>query len=419
MEANSPFPIVRTVAYITNQFPSAVEPYVLDELLELRRRGVQVIPCSARYPLRGLEDSLQQFAGETLYLQRICPVLLLRALWFCLRRASFLTDLWKRIFVEGSESPSRRVRALLHTLLGVYYALLLEDRGVDHIHVHHGYFSSWIAMVAARVLGISFSMTLHGSDLLLHKAYLDTKLNYCQFCATISDYNRQRLVEDYPAAHNKIFVQRIGVDLPASPAATPEPRPHSMILLAVGRLHQVKDHAFLIRACRVLKDRGVPLLCLIAGEGPERPQLTRLIAGLKLDGTVQLLGHVAHQQLDSYYALAEVVVLTSQSEGIPLVLMEAMARGRLVVAPDITGISELVLNGSTGFLYKPGSLNDFAALIEVIYRLRPGFDPIRRAARQHVIAHFNREKNLAGFTDMFCRQIWGNHQYADSLLQQI
>ena len=67
----------------------------------------------------------------------------------------------------------RRLRALLHTWLGVYYALLMEDYGVGHIHVHHGYFSAWVGMVAARILDIPFSMTLHGSDLLVHAAYLD------------------------------------------------------------------------------------------------------------------------------------------------------------------------------------------------------------------------------------------------------
>ena len=84
----------------------------------------------------------------------------------------------------------RRLKALLHTWLGAYYAGLLRERGVTHIHAHHGYFGSWIAMTAARLLGVSFSLTLHGSDLLRDGVYLETKLKNCRFCVTISEYNR-------------------------------------------------------------------------------------------------------------------------------------------------------------------------------------------------------------------------------------
>ena len=89
----------------------------------------------------------------------------------------------------GEGISKRRLKTLLHTWLGAYYAVLLRDRGVDHIHVHHGYLGSWIAMVAARLLAVDFSLTLHGSDLLLNGAYLDAKLKHCRFCLTISEYN--------------------------------------------------------------------------------------------------------------------------------------------------------------------------------------------------------------------------------------
>lgn len=408
---------MRTIAYLANQFPSPVEPYVMDEIRELRRRGVRVIPCSARRPPAPLDGDLEQFAREALYLPDLKPRLFLRAICLSLRRRSPVADLWKRILFDGQESLGRRLRAVLHTVLGIYYALLLEGRDIDHIHVHHGYFSSWIAMVAARWLGIGFSMTLHGSDLLLHQAYLDTKLGECRFCITISEYNRRKLQEQCPAARDKIFVQHLGVEIPSVPVIVPPAQPGSLIILAVGRLHRVKDHAFLIRACHILRDHGIPFLCLIAGDGPERKRLRRLITKLKLESNVQLLGHVPHAQLDSYYRMADVVALTSRSEGIPLTLMEAMAHGRIVLAPAINGIPELVLDASTGFLYTPGSLDHFVARMETIYRLRSGLEPIRRAARDHVMSHFDREKNLAGLADLFLTHVWSPN--ADPLLQQV
>src|SRR5438876_11996786 len=120
---------------------------------------------------------------------------LLREAWLCLRNAMLLGDLCLRVLIRGRESPLRRLRAVLHTWLGAYYALSLQGRGVTHIHVHHGYFASWVAMVAARLLGINFSMTLHGSDVLLHPADLDTKRKNCNFCRTISECNRQYILD--------------------------------------------------------------------------------------------------------------------------------------------------------------------------------------------------------------------------------
>lgn len=413
-----------TIAYLTNRFPASVESYVIDEIRELRKQWVQVIPCSARLVKPGgLADDLKPLAAETLYLQPLRTGLMLRAAWYCLRHFGQLADLFERIVVKGTESPLRRTRCLLHTWLGVYYGLLLAGRGVQHIHVHHGYFSSWIAMVAARVLGISFSMTLHGSDLLVNRAYLDTKLQHCRFCLTISEFNRDYIFEHYPGvASGKVRVQRIGVDPPRMNVVRDEDSPKHPLLLSVGRLHRVKDHAFLVKACRELKARGMRTLCLIAGEGPERKALERLIRKLDLSEEVGLLGHVAHAQIDGHYAMADLVVLTSRSEGIPLVLMEAMAMGKIVLAPEITGIPELVTHGATGFLYQPGSMEDFTAKVRMIWDLRQALDPIRKAARRHVELHFNREKNLAGFAEHFLNRVAGpveTNVHEDSVLQQI
>ena len=408
-----------TVAYLTNIFPSPVEPYVIDEIRELRRRGVNVLPCSACRPTIGLDDNLKSFADETLFLQPFRLTLLIRAGWLCLTRFSLLKEFFYRPLCQGTEKPMRRLSAILHTWLGVYFALRLEAHQVLHIHVHHGYFSSWVAMVAAHYLGIGFSLTLHGSDLLLHAAYLDTKLKHCKFCLTISDFNRRHILEHHHVETSKLVVQHMGVN----PREREIPRSNSvgldLILLSVGRLHAVKDHAFLIRACRELKTRGLRFACLIAGDGPERSHLERLIRDLDLQPQVTLLGHVPRPRIDAYYASADLVVLTSRSEGIPLVLMEAMAHGKPVLAPAITGIPELVLHGETGFLYSPGSLQDFVSKVESVRSSQSVLTPLCRAARRHVLHHFNREKNLAAFADLFIARLGQSAErfYEDPVLQ--
>jgi len=391
-----------TIAYLANLFPTATEGYVADEIRELRERGITVVPCSVRRAATTRDDALTSWVAETVYLQPLRLTLLLRAAWLCLRELALLKKFLCRVLLRGKESPRKRVRALAHTLLGVYFAVLLKRFRVRHIHVHHGYFGSWIAMVAARLLGVEFSMTLHGSDVLLHPTYLDFKLELCQVCVTISEFNRQYILDRYPHVDpRKIVVQRLGVDCGEStpPALQEKHDPFSLVMLAAGRLHPVKDHAFLVRACRVLKNRGLKFTCLIAGEGQERRSLERMIRDFGLENDVRLLGQISREGMHNCYEMADLVVLTSRSEGIPLVLMEAMAHGKIVLAPAITGIPELVSDGKTGFLYRPGSLEDFVARVEIINDTRSTLGGLRRAARQHVLQRFNRQKNLAAFCD--------------------
>jgi colanic acid/amylovoran biosynthesis glycosyltransferase len=328
------------VAYLANQFPSAVEPYIAPEIEELRRRGLEVIAGSALRPNKDELLFAPEGSPDVVILQPFRAVLLTRAFWLCLSHWRRIADLLRRVIWQGRESPIQRIKALLHTLLGAYYAVRLEGRGIEHIHVHHGHFGSWIAMVAARLLKVGFSITLHGSDLLLHGAYLDTKLKNCRFCLTVSEFNRRYILEHYPEVEaEKILTARLGVDVPETLHVTDSGQQEStrssdsgLSILSVGRLHPVKDHAFLVRGCAQLRARGIRFVCSIAGEGPERQKLEALISRYGLEAQVTLLGHVPREQMDSLYARADVVVLTSRSEGIPLVLMEAMARGKIVLA---------------------------------------------------------------------------------------
>jgi colanic acid/amylovoran biosynthesis glycosyltransferase len=421
------------IAYLSNLFPSSVEPYVVDEIRQLRRRGTTVIPCSARKVKSRLDKSLQPFIAETVYMQPLRIVILLRSLSMCIAQLGVLSHFMRHVLFQRQEPPGRRLRAIVHTLLGVYYAALLRPHHVAHIHVHHGYFGSWVAMVAARLLGVGFSMTLHGSDLLLDAAFLDLKLMECRFCVTISEFNRQHILTHYPAAvPEKILVRCLGVDvvgrhtLPIIGQSTP------FSILTVGRLHPVKNHAFLIQACWLMKCRGLAFVCRIAGDGPERRALEGMIRDFGLQSEVQLLGQLSRDRLDEQYQGADLVVLTSRSEGIPLVLMEAMVRGRPVLAPAITGIPELVADGKTGFLYQAGSLGDFLAQLLFVMNTQSALGPLLQAAQEHVTRHFNRETNLAAVCDLFTSCIKdrpihisdtppenASATYEDPLLQQI
>jgi glycosyltransferase involved in cell wall biosynthesis len=441
-----------TVAYLANQFPAAVEPYVTEEIEELRSLGIRVITGTVTRKSR--DDEVR--GNPDVVLRPVQGLVLAQALWLCLWRWNRVANLIARVLFHGEEGPGRRVKALLHTLLGACYAVRLKKQQIDHIHVHHGYSASWIGMVAARLLDLNFSMTLHGSDLLVHRAYLDVKLRNCALCLTVSEYNRRFIATHYPETElAKVVVARLGVEIPETGIPKFDTRlnpAEPFRLLAVGRLHAVKDHAFLVRACAHLQSQDLEFLCEIAGEGPERFRLESLIRAQGLEKQITLLGHIPREQTDSLYSRADLVVLTSRSEGIPLVLMEAMARGKLVLAPAITGIPELVIAGKTGFLYQPGSMRDFLEqLTEISCQLgktpllahrtyqkwgisdAPSraklnhsgkrLDWVRYAARVQVCHNFNRKKNLQSFIDVFLRCVsplpGKDLPHASSVLQQI
>jgi glycosyltransferase involved in cell wall biosynthesis len=407
------------IVYLSNSFPEPSESYVGKEIEALRSHFVDVTAYSVRRP--ALPDS------RAVYLLPLKFSYCVVATWLLVRRLPRIRDLIFRV-LRGPEPMSRRIRKLAHTWLGAYYAAMLRSSVPDHIHIHHGYFASWVGMVAARLLDVSFSMTLHGSDLLLRADYLDAKLEACKFCFTISEFNRNYILDRFPSIRwDKIVVQHLGVD-PTFWNPSPVPaRESTFHIVSVGRLHAVKNHAFLILACRALKSAGVNLRCTIAGDGPERPALEQLIASLELQEEVTLAGHVPRAGLSDIYATADVVVLTSHSEGIPVTLMEAMAMQRVVIAPAITGIPELVLHGKTGFLYEPGSMDDLLSQLRTVLHGGEELEQIRRGARQYVIRNFNGRNNLPRFAKTFLSRIESRGEapavqgeaHEDPVLQQI
>ena len=402
------------IAYLANAFPEPLESYVGEEIHELRKQGCQVLPCSVRRP----RDFSRVQTRHTIDTRYVFPLRLwpsVKASWRCILRLDRIADIvWRA--VRGPEPISRRCRTLAHTWLGAYLAVLLKRGRIQHLHVHHGYFASWVGMVTARLLGASFSMTLHGSDLLVRADYLDAKFKNCRFCITVSEFNRQYIVENYPQIDlDKILVQRLGVDMALWPPLKDDRSGDPFTILSVGRLHPTKNYGFLLLACAALKARGVPFRCVIAGEGEEHRRLEQLIAALGIGEEVTLRGYVPREGLPELYASADVVALTSRSEGIPVTLMEAMAMGRVVLAPNITGIPELVANGQTGFLFQPNSMEDFLAKLQLIRVAGPSLDAMRRAARRQVDLYFNSRVNLAGFAERFLKHAGGYEQFAPEL----
>ena len=412
-----------TVAYIANQFPSPLEPYVMDEIAELRHHGLHVVCCSGKQVSpKDLSLAERALWKETRYFQPLSDDEVLRAMHRLASSRPQLAKLLRPLLWERGTPVHRRIRAVGHTVMGAALAEQLARLQVEHIHAHHGYFASWMALTAARLLGISFSFTLHGSDLLQRADLLSAKLRECRFCVTVSEFNRQHILRNYASTPpEKIVVQRLGVDrVTPSPQTYDENHSGQFHILSVGRLHPVKNYGFLIEACARLRDQGFETLCSIVGDGPERSALEKQIVGLRLQGRVRLVGRVPRSELANYYRQADLVVLTSKSEGIPVVLMEAMAHQRIVLAPAITGIPELVEHQRTGFLYQPASLANFVSAVNWIHDNKSSLSDVQRAAAASIATSYNRQRNLHNFAENFLNRISrseGNH--ADSLCEQV
>jgi glycosyltransferase involved in cell wall biosynthesis len=315
------------------------------------------------------------------------------------------------IFLTPNQNALNRVKALHHLLLGIHFSLLLREKAVFHIHAHHAYSSSFIAMVAAKLLDITFSITLHGSDLLISKHFLELKIHESKFLFTISDYNKRQIIQRYGKRYeNKISVIRLGVDtqLFDNHRAYKNHKQKHMLILAAGRLEKVKNFLFLVENLAEAKKRSIIFTCLIVGDGSQKRRLEKLIKKNDLTQNVKLLGICSKEILYRLVRTADVFVMTSKSEGIPQVLMEAMNTYTTVLAPKITGIPELVIDKKTGFLFTPDDKEDFLDNLESIYKNTNAAPTVLLAAKKHLTEFYDEHKNLHDFLNTFITKVFLN-----------
>ena len=305
-------------------------------------------------------------------------------------------------------SWGRQLRVLGHFLQGGYLAGEVEQRGLQHLHAHFARGAASVALVAARLTGITFSFTAHANDLFVAPAMLPEKLAAARFAIAISEYNRQFLwrLASGRAGRDKVFVVRCGIEMsrfaPAAPPSSPVP-----VILGVGRLVEKKGFRYLIAACELLARRGYAFTCEIAGDGPEAAELQRMIDAAGLAERVRLAGPVFQEDLNRHLAAAQifalpcVVAADGDMDGIPNSLMEAMAMELPVVSTTVTGIPELVVNEQTGLLVPP---QDAAALAGALARLLddPGLRAcLGRTGRVKVVAEFEIDKNARMLQQIF------------------
>jgi colanic acid/amylovoran biosynthesis glycosyltransferase len=390
-------PIVR-IAYLTGRYPAISHSFILREVLALRRLGVDVRTMSiwAPAPEHLLSPADRDEAARTYYAlpPRLREIVAanLRALWPAPRR---YVDTLAYALRLGTGGPRHRLRQLFHFAEAVlFWRQCLRD-GVRHVHAHFNSNSADAAMLVARIGGDgwSWSFTIHGSAEFSRPeaSFIREKIRTARFVVCVSEHGRAQLEARVPPSEwPKLRLVRSGID-PREYAGRPAagvPDRRGLHVLNVGRLVPLKNQAILIPAIAELRRRGVPARLTIVGDGPERETLMALVRDSELADHVALVGNVGQHHIGAHYASADVFCLPSLSEGLPVVLLEAMAMELPIVATRVAGVPELIAHGENGLLVDPG---DHEALIAALE------DLASNAARRAEMGREGRKTVLSGF----------------------
>ena len=234
----------------------------------------------------------------------------------------------------------------------------LDKRGIGHLHAHFGTNSAIVASLSRTLGGPAFSFTVHGPEEFDRAPVigLPDTIRASKFVAAISNYGRSQLCRQVAPNHwGKIAIVRCGLDGKLLAREQP-PIPIAPRLLCIGRLHEQKGHLVLLDAMAELKRRRIPCELVLAGDGPLRASLEAKIAELGLGEHIRITGWISEQQVIEELTAARALVLPSFGEGLPVVIMEAMALGRPVISTFIAGIPELVKPGENGWLVPAGAV---------------------------------------------------------------
>lgn len=351
------------LVYVLNTYPQPSQTFIRREIQALERAGAQVRRIAMRRsptPLIDAEDIAEEQA--TTYLLDAGAAGLA---WAMIRVATanpkgFL-QAWRCAWRMGARSGYRQMRHLIY--LAEACAVLRLCVGAEHIHAHFGTNATAVAVLARLLGGPGYSFTVHGPEEFDNPVglSLDIKIAHCAFVVAISQFGRSQLFRWAAFAHwPKIHVVHCGIE-PEGFADPPPLQEGPLRLVAIGRFAEQKGQMILIDALAGCTNREITLV--MVGDGELRPALEQAIARHGLQDRVVLAGWLDEAGVHRALADAHALVMPSFAEGLPMVIMEAMAMARPVVSTMIAGTPELLLHGQTGWLVPAG---DVQALTEAM-----------------------------------------------------
>jgi glycosyltransferase involved in cell wall biosynthesis len=362
------------LGYLLSKYPSANHTYLLREVRGLRAAGLGVLVCAIDGDDRPAEALPQEDAEErrgTFVVKRsgAAHVAAAHARTLVTRPAGYVAGLLMALRLAGAD-VGRLLYQMLYFGEAVVAGHFLSRGGCTHVHTHY---ASNVAILAARVFGFGVSATIHGSaEFIDPKAQrLTEKIAACDFVRAISAYGRSQLMLASPVEEwHKFDVVRLGIDpsafAPAHPAPTPTDPVGLFRIVSVGQLQPAKGFHLLLDAVAAAAGAGHNVALTIVGDGGLRGSLDAYAVRLGIRDLVTFPGALNQRDVREVLRRADAFVLASFAEGIPVVLMEAMAAGLPCIATRITGIPELIDDGREGILTTPSDVDALARAIGLL-----------------------------------------------------
>jgi colanic acid/amylovoran biosynthesis glycosyltransferase len=400
-----------SVLYLVPWYPAISHTFILREVQALRRLGRRVTTASIhRARPEDLQTHADREANATTY--ALSPPRLrdhLEAHWQALRlrRRSYVSTLASALH-SGPTEPAVKARSVLYFCEGVVTWWHSRQSGTRHIHGVFAGPAADAARLAARLggEGWTWSFAAHGTDMLqVPRASLAAKIRSASFVTVSSDFGRSQLMMLVGQKHwSKIHVVHCGIDMNEYDG-TPHPAAEDGIdLITVGRLEREKGHALLLEALAILeRDRNMRVGLTVVGDGSEMGALREQANRLAIADRVRFLGRVGQDEIRNHYARADAFCLSSLGEGIPVVLMEAMAMRMPVVAPRIMGIPELIEDGVSGLLVSPGRADALADAIATLAARSDQWPAMGQAGRARISERFEIAASARRLDAIFAR----------------
>lgn len=401
------------VAYILHRFPHLSETFIMRELYWIRDQGVDINIFSLLPPKHKI---MHQQAAELLPCTHYSPVLswsVVKAQLHFLRRSPgrYVKALAKTIRHTRRE-PLVLLRTLLLFAKSVYFAQQIEALGVDHIHAHFVWLGAMAAGIAATLLNITYTVHPHAFGLFgRNQQDVRLALQDASKVVTISSYHRAYVARLCPAIEPEtVEIVHLGLETDEFQPAPRSAATGPARILSIGRLVEKKGYEILIEACRLLAAQDVEFQCQIVGAGPRANALQAQIERAGLRDKINLLGAKDQTQILKLYQSSDIFALPCVSarrgdqDGMPYVLIEAMACGLPVVTTPLAGIPDLVQHHSTGLLVQQ---RDVAGLTAALQQLIVDEELRRRLgaqARQKILQEFQIQPNTAKLAAIF-RQV--------------
>ena len=365
------------ITYFINHYPKVSHSFVRREILALERQGFVV----QRIALRGWRDSLPD--EEDRQEQKRTHYVLRGGLWGLLLptvRAMLRTP--SRFFAAAAlavKMSRNSDRPLPYHLIYVAEACRILEWlvgfGSVRLHAHFGTNSAEVAMLVRALGGPPYSFTVHGPDEFLRPIGLDEKVRRSAFVVAISNFGRSQLfLRSRHADWPKVKIVHCGLEKSFYEDASPTRGPPRLI--CVGRLCEAKGQLLLIEAAALLADKGIAFELVLVGDGPMRQEIEDLVQKSGLGARVRITGWISSSEVREEILAARALVLPSFAEGLPVVIMEAMALRRPVLSTYVAGIPELVRHGQEGWLVPAGAVRELAEAMEAC--LASSIDDLRR-----------------------------------------